>query len=84
MGSPRPSNTAIDNERCRDQGREQQPEDTRVICEEFDVIQNVVEACDQVRKAESRSNAGKQDMLTRKRWIWLKNRINWTAKEAHN
>jgi hypothetical protein len=84
MGIPRPSNTATDNERCQQQGREQQPEDARVMCEKFDVIQNVVEACDQVRKVESQSNAGKRDLLTRKRRMWLKNWVNLTAKEAHN
>jgi hypothetical protein len=42
----------------------------------------VVEACDQVRKAESRADAGKRDRLERTRWMWLKNRVNWTEKEA--
>ena len=55
-----------------------------MMCEKFDVIRNVVEACDQVRKVESQSNAGKRDLLTRKRRMWLKNWVNLTAKEAHN
>ncbi len=54
----------------------------QVVYDKFHVIQNFMEACDQVRKAESRSNAGKRDLLERTRWMWLKNRVNWTEKEA--
>ena len=54
----------------------------QVVYDKFHVIQNVVEACDRVRKVESRSNAGKRDLLERTRWMWLKNRVNWTEKEA--
>jgi transposase len=54
----------------------------RVVYDKFHVIQNVVEACDQVRKAESRADAGKRDRLERTRWMWLKNRANWTEKET--
>ena len=55
----------------------------QVVYDKFHVIQNVVEACDRVRKVESRSNAGKRDLLERTRWMWLKNRANWTEKETH-
>ena len=54
----------------------------QVVYDKFHVIQNVVEACDQVRKAESRSNDGKRDLLERTRWMWLKNRVNWTERET--
>ena len=54
----------------------------RVVYYKFHVIQNVVEACDQLRKAESRAEAGKRDRLERTRWMWPKNRANWTTKEA--
>jgi len=54
----------------------------QLVYDKFHVIQNVVEACDRVRKVESRSNAGKRDLLERTRWMWLKNRVNWTEKEA--
>ena len=54
----------------------------QVVYDKFHVIQNVVEACDRVRKVESRSNAGKRDLLERTRWMWLKNRVNWTEKEV--
>ncbi len=54
----------------------------QVVSDKFHVIQNVVEACDQVRKAESRADAGKRDRLERTRWMWLKNRVNWTEKET--
>jgi transposase len=50
----------------------------QVMYDKFQVIQNVVEACDQVRKAESRSDAGKRELLERTRWMRLKNRANWT------
>jgi len=55
----------------------------QVVYDKFHVIQNVVEACDQVRKVESRSDAGKRELLERTRWMWLKNRANWTEKETH-
>ena len=54
----------------------------QVVYDKFHVIQNVVEACDRVRKVESRSNAGKRDLLERTRWMWLKNRVNWTERET--
>ena len=54
----------------------------RVVYDKLHVIQNVVEACDQIRKEESRADAGKRDRLERTRWMWLKNRVNWTEKEA--
>ena len=54
----------------------------QVMYDKFHVIQNVVEACDQVRKAESRSNARKRNQLERTRWMWRKNRMNWTEKES--
>jgi hypothetical protein len=54
----------------------------QVVYDKFHVIQNVVEACDQIRKIESRADAGKRDQLERTRWMWLKNRVNWTEKEA--
>ena len=54
----------------------------QVVFDKFHVIQYVVEACDQIRKIESRSDAGKRDLLERTRWMWLKNRVNWTEKET--
>jgi transposase len=54
----------------------------RVVYDKFHVIQKVEDACNQVRKAESRADAGKRDRLERTRWMWLKNRVNWTEKEA--
>ena len=55
----------------------------QVVFDKFHVIQYVVEACDQIRKIESRSDAGKRELLERTRWMWLKNRANWTEKETH-
>ena len=50
----------------------------QVVCDKFQATQIVVEACDQVRKAEGRSNAWKRDPLERSRRMWLKIRVNWT------
>ena len=55
----------------------------QVVFDKFHVIQYVVEACDQIRKIESRSDAGKRELLEWTRWMWLKNRTNWTEKETH-
>jgi hypothetical protein len=54
----------------------------RVLHDKFHVIQNVVEAFDQVQKAESRAGAGKGDRLERNRWMWLNIRVNWTEKKV--
>ncbi len=50
----------------------------QVVYDKFHITQYVVEACDQIRKIESRADAGKRDQLERTRWVWLKNRVNWT------
>ena len=55
----------------------------QVVYDKFHVIQNVVEACDQVQKWESRSDAGKRELLERTRWMWLSNLVNWTEKGSH-
>jgi transposase len=54
----------------------------QVEYDKFHVIQNVVEACDQVRNAESRADAGKRDRLERTRSTWLKSRVIWTETET--
>jgi transposase len=41
----------------------------QVVYDKFHVIQNGVEACDRIRKAESRAGAGEQDRLERTRWM---------------
>jgi transposase len=55
----------------------------QVVYEKFNVIQNVAEGWNQVRKVERRSDAGKRELLERTRWMWLKNPANWTEKEAN-
>ncbi|HMO66737.1 MAG TPA: transposase [Verrucomicrobiota bacterium] len=54
----------------------------RVVYGKFPVIRNVVEACDKVRKAESRLNPGSLERLERARRRWRKHPENWTAQEA--
>jgi transposase len=73
---------AIDTSAAYAKGVSDNLGNAQVVYDKFHVIQNVVEACDQVRKAESRADAGKRDRLERTRWMWLKNRANWTEKEA--
>ena len=53
-----------------------------VLYDKFHFIQNVAEACNQVPEGESRADTGKKDWLERTRWMWLKNRVNWTEKEV--
>ena len=43
--------------------------------DKFNFIQNVVEACDQVREADSRSNARKRNQSERTRWLWRQHRL---------
>lgn len=54
----------------------------RIVYDKFHMVQNVVEACDKVRRTESRLNPESQERLERTRWLWRKNPENWTAKEA--
>ncbi len=55
----------------------------RVVYDRFLVIQNLVDACDRLLKAESPTDAGKRDRLEQTRWMWLVNQGNWTEKLAH-
>ncbi len=48
---------------------------TLVLYDKFHNIQNVVEACDQARRAESRSDAGKRGRSELKRSMWIKNLV---------
>ncbi len=56
----------------------------QIVYDKFHVVQSVVEACDQIRKAESALNAESRERLERTRWLWRKNPENWTAKEAQS
>jgi len=73
---------AIDMSAAYTKGVSENLGNARVVYDKFHVIQNVVEACDEVRKAESRASAGKREQLERTRWMWRKNRVNWTEKET--
>lgn len=52
----------------------------QVVCDKFLATHNVVEACEKVRKADSKADAGKRDRLKRAGWISLKKQMNWTNK----
>jgi hypothetical protein len=54
----------------------------RVVVDKFHVIQNVVKACDLLRRDKSNSEARKRVMLEQTRWMWLENRVIWTEKET--
>jgi hypothetical protein len=54
---------------------------SQVAYDKFHVIQGVVMACHQARKAESWVNAGSGDRLERTRWMRLKKAADWTTKE---
>ena len=56
--------------------------DVRVVYEKFHVFQNVVETCNQARKAESRAYAGKRDQLGQARWILPRNGVSCTEEKA--
>ena len=53
-----------------------------LVYKKIHVIRHLVEACDQIRRRERRADAGKYDQLERKQWMWLKNPVNWTEREA--
>ncbi|MFM2167534.1 MAG: hypothetical protein RIS79_1905 [Verrucomicrobiota bacterium] len=73
---------AIDMSAAYAKGVSDNPGNAQVVYDKFHVIQNVVEACDQVRIADCRADAGKRDRLERTRWMWLKNRVSWTKKKS--
>jgi transposase len=52
-----------------------------VSFDKFHVVGNVVEAVDEVRRAE-RAEPDRGELLDRARWLFLKNPENWTAKEG--
>ncbi len=54
----------------------------RLVHDKPYAIQNLLEACNQVWKAESRAEAGKLDWLELIGWMWDKTRVKWTKKEA--
>ena len=73
---------AIDMSAAYAKGVRENLGNARLVYDKFHVIQNVVEACDQVRRAESQLDSQSQERLERTRWLWRKNPENWTAKEA--
>ena len=56
----------------------------QVVYDKFHVTTNVVDACDQVQKAESRSNARKPNQLERTRWMWHKKRVKRTGRNPRS
>ena len=54
----------------------------RMVYDRLHVIQNGVYGCDQVQKAKIRGDARRRELLERIRWMWRKNPVNSTEKEA--
>lgn len=73
---------AIDMSAAYAKGARENFGNATVVFDKFHVIQHVVEACDEVRRVESRLNPERQAVLAKSRWLWRKNPENWTAKEA--
>lgn len=73
---------AIDMSAAYTKGVRENLGNAQVVYDKFHVVQNVVEACNDVRKAESRLSPEHQQRLERTRWLWSKNPENWTRKEA--
>jgi len=59
-------------------------DNAQVVYDKFHVIKYVMDAGDSGRKLESRADAGKLDRLELTRWMWLKNWVKLTEKEAEN
>jgi hypothetical protein len=54
----------------------------QLVCDKFHIIYNEVKVRDKILKNKSRATARKRDQLERKRWMWPKNRVNWTETES--
>ena len=73
---------AIDIRAFRTRGARDTLGNARLVSDKLNVTRNVVEACDQVRKAESRADDGKPVRLEQTGPLWLNNRGNWTEKDV--
>lgn len=54
---------------------------SRVGYDKLHVIQNLVETCDKVGKAETRLDSGRGYLAQQTSWMWIKSRMTWTEKE---
>ncbi len=69
-GHPKPiRRVAIDMSAAYTKGVDSNLGNAQVVYYKFHVIQNLVGSCDQVREAESRSDAGKRELLERTWWM---------------
>ena len=69
-------NVAIDMSAFCTKGARDNLGNARMVSDKLHVIRNVVEACDQVRKAESRVDEGKPVRLEETPRMWLNNRFS--------
>jgi transposase len=53
-----------------------------VVFDKFHVVSQVVQAVDEVRRLEARTDSQARSELTRTSWLWRKNPETWTAKEG--
>jgi transposase len=53
-----------------------------VSFDKFQVVSQVVEAVDEVRRKEARQDAQAREQLAKTSWLWRKNPEGWTARES--
>ena len=53
-----------------------------VVFDKFHVVSQVVKAVEEVRRKETRQEAGAREPLAQTRWLWRKNPGPWTDKEG--
>lgn len=53
-----------------------------IVYDKYHVVSAVVKAVDEVRRAETRQDAGARAALEKTHWLWRKNPERWTEREA--
>jgi transposase len=73
---------AIDMSPAYRKGVREQLGNAQIVYDKYHVVRAVVEAVDEVRRAESRQDAGARAELEQTHWLWRKNPERWTEREA--
>jgi transposase len=81
-GHPRAvTQIAIDMSPAYQKGVREHFGNATVVFDKFHVVSQVVQAVDEVRRREVRTDAVAREQLTRTSWLWRKNPEGWTEKE---
>lgn len=81
-GDPRAiEQVSIDMSPAYIKGVEENCRNAEIVFDKFHVIRTACDAVDEVRRAESRLDEGKQDQLKKTMWLWRKNPENLSEKE---